>query len=288
MLFRSYSGYLRLDYYSAGLGDSASYNSDQAAVSALSALTPEKTVWLNIDNMTSFSFTPASLGFDAAKTGAYLLTYYAKPVNTSGYSKTTVENSFSLSGTVIGPGGTSRTLSSINVSTNTVLAGSMNFSVSKTAWYGNIQDTTDNFTRGSLYWIITATGTKIPAGLQLKDAPGSNQSIYGDIKTTPHVSIAGVYLSSIADAKDLTSAYTQISQLKDNSAFTAVPDNNWSWSVSNNTGTFTFNKAIDLNNQQLFIIIRTEPKSDAFSTSQARPAATFSNSLSMRDRKSVV
>ncbi len=281
--YLNYSGYLRLDYYSAGLGDSASYNSDQAAVSALSALTPEKTVWLNIDNMTSFSFTPKSLGFDAAKTGAYLLTYYAKPVNTSGYSKTTAGNSFSLSGTVIGPGGTSTTLSSINVSTNTLLAGSMNFSVSKSGWYGNIQDTSGGFTRGSLYWIITATGTKIPAGLQLKDAPGSNQSIYGDIKTTPHVSIAGVYLSSIADAKDLTSAYTQISQLKDNSAFTAVPDNNWSWSVSNNTGTFTFNKAIDLNNQQLFIIIRTEPKSDAFSTSQARPAATFSNSLSMRN-----
>ena len=281
--YLNYSGYLRLDYYSAGLGDSASYNSDQAAVSALSALTPEKTVWLNIDNMTSFSFTPASLGFDAAKTGAYLLTYYAKPVNTSGYSKTTVENSFSLSGTVIGPGGTSRTLSSINVSTNTVLAGSMNFSVSKTAWYGNIQDTTDNFTRGSLYWIITATGTKIPAGLQLKDAPGSNQSIYGDINTTPHVSIAGVYLSSIADAKDLTSAYTQISQLKeDNSAFTAVPDNNWSWSVSNNTGTFTFNNEIDLNNQQLYIIVRTEPKANVF-PSGTRSTATFTNALSMRN-----
>ncbi|MSS58240.1 Cna B-type domain-containing protein [Erysipelotrichaceae bacterium Oil+RF-744-GAM-WT-6] len=53
--------------------------------------------------------------------------------------------------------------------------------------------------------------------------------------------------------------------------------------MSGNAGIFTFNKAIDLNNQQLYIIVRTEPNANAFSTTQARPAATFINSLSMRN-----
>lgn len=252
-------------------------------MNALSRLTPSKTAWLKIDSMTSFSFTPISVAPNSAGTGAYLLTYYAKPVNTSSYSKTTAGNSFKLSGTVIGPGGTSMTLSPISVSTSTLLSGSKNFSVSKSAWYGNIQDTSGGFTRGSLYWIITASGTEIPAGLQLHDAPGGNQSIYGDIDTTPHVSIAGVYLSSVENADALTSAYTQISQIQNNNLFTVVSDDNWTWGVSGNAGTFTFNKAIDLNNQQLYIIVRTEPKANAFSTTQARPAATFKNSLSMRN-----
>ncbi|MGN1388162.1 MAG: hypothetical protein ACI4WR_00780, partial [Bulleidia sp.] len=281
--YLNYAGYLRLDYYSDGLGSSASYSSSQAAVNALSALTPAKTVWLNIDNMTSFRFTPQSLGFDSAGTGAYLLTYYAKPVNGSSYSKTTTGNSFALSGTVIGPGGTGRTLSSIQVSTSTTLSGSMNFSVSKSAWYGNIQDTSGGFSRGSLFWIITATGTQIPSGLQLQDTPGSNQAIYGDTSNTPHASIAGVYLSSVEDADALTSAYTQLSQIQNNNAFTEVPDSEWSWSVSNRVGTFTFNNSINLNNQQLYIIVRTEPATGAFNTSKARPTATFSNSLSMRN-----
>ncbi|MCI2155324.1 MAG: Cna B-type domain-containing protein [Solobacterium sp.] len=282
-LYLNYAGYLRLDYYSDRLGSSASFNSDQEAVNALSQLTPSKTAWLKIDSLNSFRFTPGSIGLDSAGTGAYLLTYYAKPVNTSSYSKTTAGNSFTLSGTVIGPGGTSILLSPISVSTSTLLSGSKNFSVSKSAWYGNIQDTSGGFSRGSLYWIITAAGTEIPAGLQLQDAPGGNQSIYGDIGTTPHVSIAGVYLSSVENADALTSAYTQISQIQNNNLFTEVSDNSWTWGVSGNAGIFTFNKAIDLNNQQLYIIVRTEPNANAFSTTQARPAATFINSLSMRN-----
>ena len=282
-LYLNYAGYLRLEYFPDGLGSSASFNSDQEAVNALSRLTPSKTAWLKIDSMTSFSFTPISVALDSAGTGAYLLTYYAKPVNTSSYSKTTAGNSFRLSGTVIGPGGTSILLSPISVSTSTLLSGSKNFSVSKSAWYGNIQDTSGGFSRGSLYWIITAAGTEIPAGLQLQDAPDGNQSIYGDIDTTPHVSIAGVYLSSVENADALTSAYTQISQIQNNNLFTEVSDNSWTWGVSGNAGIFTFNKAIDLNNQQLYIIVRTEPKANAFSTTQARPAETFINSLSMRN-----
>ena len=293
-----YAGYLRVDYYADGLGENASYTSDQAAAVALSALTPTNTFWLDIDDQKSFSFTPSSLSAKLGR-GAYLLTYYAKPVNAAAYSKVTTGNSFTLSGSVIGPGETTKTLAGVQVSTSIVLSGSMDFSASKTAWYGDIQDTavdgtTDvKFNRGSLYWIIEVNGSKIPRGTQLQDTP-RNSSVYGDINDVSHVSIAGVYLSSVESAESLANQYTAFSQIKNNDAFSPVPDTdsddstaNWRWSVSNGSGVFTFEKDMELDGKQLYIIVRSEPTSTAFSSSTStRRTATFSNSLSMRNSTS--
>ena len=284
-----YAGYLRVDYYANGLGENASYANDQAAANALSALTPSKTVWLDIDDKTTFSFTPSILP-DGFGTGAYLLTYYAKPVNAENYSKVTTGNSFTLSGSVVGPGGTSKTIAGVSVSTSIVLTGNVDFSASKTAWYGNVQDTAVDgttavkFNRGSLYWIIAVKGSKIPAGTELLDEPGSNNSVYDVVKGVENVSIAGVYLSSVESAEDLTNTYTEFSQIKNNPAFESVSDTQWSWSVSSGSGIFTFTQDMDLNGKQLYIIVRSEPKANVFAnSSDARHAVTFSNSLSMRN-----
>ena len=284
-----YAGYLRVDYYVNGLGENASYANDQAAANALSALTPSKTVWLDIDDKTTFSFTPSILS-DGFGTGAYLLTYYAKQVNAANYSKVTTGNSFTLSGSVVGPGGTSKTIAGVSVSTSVVLSGTVDFSASKTAWYGNVQDTAVDgttavkFNRGSLYWIIAVKGSKIPAGTELLDKPDSNNSVYDVVNGVENVSIAGVYLSSVESAEDLTNTYTEFSQIKNNSAFELVSGSLWTWSVSDGSGIFTFTQDMDLNGKQLYIIVRSEPKANVFAnSSDARHTVTFSNSLSMRN-----
>lgn len=287
-----YAGYLRVDYYADGLGENASYTSDQAAAVALSALTPTNTFWLDIDDQKSFSFTPSSLSAKLGR-GAYLLTYYAKPVNAAAYSKVTTGNSFTLRGSVIGPGETTKILAGVQVSTSVTLSGSMDFSASKTAWYGNVQDTAVDgttavkFNYGSLYWIIAVKGSKIPAGTELLDEPGPNNSVYDVVNGVENVSIAGVYLSSVQSAEDLTNTYTEFSQIKNNSDFEPVSDTLWTWSLSGGSGKFTFTQDLDLNRKQLYIIVRSEPKKGVFAQSRdPRHTVTFSNSLSMRNSSS--
>lgn len=284
-----YAGYLRMDYYAGGLGENASFANDADAAAALSKLSPTKTVWFDVDDMTAFSFAPGRLSSDFG-TGAYLLTYYAKPVNAESYSKVTTGNTFTLSGSVVGPGGTSKIIAGVSVSTSVVLSGSVDFSASKTAWYGNVQDTAVDgttavtFNRGSLYWIIAVKGSKIPVGTELRDTPDSNNTVYDVVNGVENVSIAGVYLSSVESAEDLTNTYTEFSQIKNNSAFEPVSDTLWTWSVSDGSGIFTFTRDMDLNGKQLYIIVRSEPKANVFAnSSDARHTVTFSNSLSMRN-----
>ena len=71
--YLQYAGYLRLDYYQSGISSDVSGKTDAEVADTLSGRTPDRTVWLDINGMTSFNFSPRSLSSDLGQ-GAYLLT----------------------------------------------------------------------------------------------------------------------------------------------------------------------------------------------------------------------
>lgn len=96
------------------------------AATKLEEKTPSETNWVDIHDGKQFSFSPEKFG-NKKKTGAYLLTYYATPKNVESLTQVSSGNSFSLGGTVIGPGGTSIKLAGVKVSTSMIIEGGNNF-----------------------------------------------------------------------------------------------------------------------------------------------------------------
>ena len=126
-----YTGYLKIDYYEKGLSTSPA--TDAEAVRLLEAQTPARTVWADIQSETQFSFSPTDLGLPKDR-GAFVLTYYASPNHVEDVSQVTSGNSFELTGTAVGPGGSSVELSGVRVSTSAVVEGGKNLDAVKSGW----------------------------------------------------------------------------------------------------------------------------------------------------------
>lgn len=286
--YLAYTGYLKIEYYDTGLKEDP--DSDKEAAAKLEEKTPTQTIWVNIQDGKQFSFSPKKLG-DESKKGAYLLTYYATPKNVEDLTQVSSGNSFSLGGTVIGPGGTSIKLSGVKVSTSTIIEGGKNFEANKSGWY---YDTTKankgDWTHGSLYWIIEAHGNEIPAGTVFRDAPK-----YGNVHYIRGTSIVGVYKGKLPDGKSFKDCYgtaqdlstdTQLQKLIGNETNGGkLPENaDYQWeSTGKNAGKYadiTLKKNIHLEDgEHLYIILRTEPNRN-FSL---RDGITYTNELQTKD-----
>lgn len=274
--FLHYAGYLKLDYYGDGVSSSVSNRSDSDVAKTLAAKTPTRTVWLNINDMTSFSLSPKNLESKFGK-GAFLLTYYAKPI-TGAFSSVKTNNTFTLSGTIIGTGGTSYILPAMSVKTNVTVTGSTNYSAHKYGWYYDPNDTSNGFANGKLYWIITVDGTKVPAGMQLNDVPGK------ETNHTTEKSVVGIFFGDTPDeGSSITDTYGIYSELSADPSFEQVAASNYSWS-SNKTsgeGTLTFNNDIAIpTGKTMYIILVTYPNSKP--SDDARKQTTYINKLQER------
>lgn len=286
--YLAYSGYLRLDYYSTGLAETP--ESDAAAVQALQNQTICSTLWVNIDGQKSFQFTPTDLHLEN-NGGAYVLTYYATARNTENISQVNSGNSFTLSGTVIGPGGTRVTLSGIKVTTSVIIEGEKSLQAEKSGWYfDHTKAASGDWTNGSLYWVIEVSGTEIAEGTQLKDTVGSSPDHY--MRGT---SMVGVYLGTLPEGESFTHYYGMVEELSEDTGDGknltklsgnetnggTIPANaDYSWKADNNTATITFQKTISLDgDQHLYIVLRTAPSSAL----NGRDARTYTNSLSLKD-----
>ncbi|MDD6439165.1 MAG: SpaA isopeptide-forming pilin-related protein [Lachnospiraceae bacterium] len=273
--YLQYAGYLRLDYYQSGISSDVSGKTDAEVADALSGQTPDKTVWLDINGMTRFNLSPKSLSSELGQ-GAYLLTYYAAPV-AGNFSRATSGNSFTLSGSIVGTGGVTYSLPSMNVKTSTTVSGSLDYSVKKEGWYYDSKDTAGNFTYGKLYWVITVSGSKIPAGVQFQDSPG-NQPQHA---TTD--SIAGIFIGdAVADDSSITDKYEYYSQIKDNPLFIRVNQAAYGWDLTKyqgrltGGGILTFNKDITIpDGKKMYIILMTTPNKSG----GQREQRAFYNSL---------
>ena len=272
--YLQYSGYLKVEYFKNGVDNSVSSGSDSSVADALENRTPDKTVYLDIDGMDSFSFSPSDLDSSLGR-GAYLLTYYAKPV-TGNFSKVVTGNSFTLSGSIIGTGGMEYTLPAMKVTTSTTVTGSTDYTAHKYAWYYDNTETSGNYQYGKLYWVITVDGTKIPKGVQLQDVPGKAPN------HTTADSIAGIYFGTTpTDGSSFTDHYAYYSQVEGNSDFTKLDSSYYSWTSNSNSGagTLTFNQDVSIpDGKTMYIILTTAPNASW----GLRENRSFNNTLNER------
>ena len=276
--YLQYAGYLRLDYYQSGISSDASGKTDAEVADALSGQTPDKTVWLDINGMTRFNLSPKSLSSELGQ-GAYLLTYYAAPV-AGNFSRATSGNSFTLSGSIVGTGGVTYSLPSMNVKTSTTVSGSLDYSVKKEGWYYDSKDTSSLYKNGKLYWVFTVSGSKIPAGVQLRDKPLSQPH------HTTADSIAGIYLGAAAGSgTSLTDQYAYFSQIEGNDDFSKLESAAYSWSSDSTSGegVLTFQEDVEIpEGKQLYVILTTAPNNSW----GAREITSFQNTLYERSSSS--
>lgn len=276
--YLQYAGYLRLDYYQSGISSDVSGKTDAEVADTLSGRTPDRTVWLDINGMTSFNFSPGSLSSDLGQ-GAYLLTYYAAPV-AGNFSRVTSGNSFTLSGSIVGTGGGTYTLPSMSVRTSTTVSGSLDYSVKKEGWYYDSKDTSSLYQHGKLYWVVTVSGSKIPAGVQLRDKP-LEQPHHTTID-----SIAGIYLGAAAgNGTSFTEQYAYFSQIEGNKDFSKLGSGAYRWSSDSKSGegVLTFQTDVEIpEGKQLYIILTTAPNASW----GARDIASFQNQLFERSSSS--
>ncbi|MEE8808324.1 MAG: prealbumin-like fold domain-containing protein [Lactimicrobium sp.] len=275
-----YAGYLRLDYYEDGVNSSVSNGSDSDVVKAMEARKPTETIWLNINDMTSFNLSPKQLESTFGK-GSFLLTYYAKPI-TGAFSSVKTSNTFTLSGTIIGTGGTSYILPAMSVKTNVTVTGSTDYSAHKYAWYYDPNDTSNGFDKGKLYWIITVDGTKVPAGMQLHDVPGTTPS------HATKDSIVGIYFGNTPDeGSSVTETYGNYAELSADSSFEQIDSSNYTWELDGNgPGTLTFNNDIAIpNGKTMYIIVAIYPNNKP--SDNARTQTTYYNILQERSNSTL-
>ena len=286
--YLSYTGYLKVDYYADGLSTTPS--SDQEAVRLLEKQPVDHTVWVDINAGQTFSFSPADLRMTGKK-GAFVLTYYAEPKNTENVSEVTSGNSFGLSGTVVGPGGTQATLSGVQVSTSVVIEGGNKFEASKSGWYfDHNRASGGDWKFGRLYWVIDVSGREIQKGTQFRDIPSASASK----NLMRGTSMTGLYIGRIPDGKSFTEYYGSVSDLESDSSMKkltgndknggAVPaDADYSWAATNEQATITIRKDITLQEgEHLYIVISTAPNS----AMGQRVCRVFKNALEVKDSSS--
>lgn len=286
--YLAYTGYLKVEYYDTGLTTDAA--SDKEAVKKLQEKTPKDTFWINIHDGKQFSFSPKKLNENDGK-GAYLLTYYATPKNIEELTQVSSGNSFSLAGTVIGSGGNSIKLPGVKVTTSTIIEGGKNFEASKTGWYYDpTKAAKGDWTHGSLYWIIEASGNEIPAGTVFRDVPQS-----GNVHYIRGTSMVGVYKGKLPEGTTFKDCYGTVEDLKgdtrlqklignENNGGTLPQDADYQWeSVGSNAGKYAdikLKKDVHLEEgEHLYIVLRTEPNR----TFSLRDGIQYNNALQTRD-----
>ena len=284
--YLAYTGYLRIDYYAKGLSSQPA--TDKEAVRLLEEQKVTQRVWADIHDGTVFSFAPEDIEFPEKK-GAFVLTYYAVPKNVEDVSQVSSGNSFGLSGTVVGPGGTKTEISGVRVSISVVIEGEKKMEAVKQGWYfDHNRDATGDWKYGHLYWVIDVKGSEIDAGTEFKDVPST---ISGQKHLQRATSMTGLYVGKIPDEKSFTEYYGTVKDLTADTNMRkltgnvrnggAVPaDADYSWSATNEQATIRIRKTLQLKEgEHLYIVIQTAPNT----AMAARNCRTFVNSLEIKD-----
>ena len=261
----AFVGYVKVDAFHIDQEAPASSLTDQAALNYFAGKDPAETFWVKIDGKTQFAITPKTCSPN--QNHAYRLTYYAQP-NASG--TVLVTNEFGLSGTV-GYGEKTYNLAGIKASAQVTVSGDNSFAAQKHAlFYEPAQVTEGNYSKGTLYWAIRVDGKSLPAGFALKDTPAAGTGITGN-----HIhedSLIGVYTG---ETDLILSDYKTLDALK--SSLIEVQSNNYTSNREDSQPlTVTFKEEITLENQSLYVLVKTEP--DAL-PQNPRDVFTYSNGL---------
>lgn len=231
---------------------------------------PVKTKWLNIDGKSSFALKPSDIGWESQQY-SYQFEYYAKPKDLGNISKENVTNTFKLD-KASRNGKDFLFEDAVKSSQTVILTGSYNLNAKKKAWYyEKPEENATTWQNGQLYWIIEVKGNVIKKGTQIKDAIFGNSDVTDSFMHPDGTSIAGIYKGNLGEIE------------KSYKNFTGFESSNQSGNVQNITEKFTLtynttkqgwneNQCNDMfikanedivleENQNLYIIVRTEPMS---------------------------
>lgn len=273
-----YVGYMKVEALEAdsisrdlnkGTNDTYTLNSNYTRVD---------TKWVKINGQKTFSLKPSELGW-TDKNYAYRFTYYARPDDLSTFTETKVKNKFTLEG-VVKKGDGTFTFNKEDVSRETTLTikGNLNLNANKQSWYYKEPDS-NTWTNGELYWVVDIGGTQINKDMVFRDLIKTGDGI------TPsnlrQGSLVGIYKGTLPEGKNI-SDYKDIEDLKNNSGLAPIDDKFNSQLNGTNELLLTAKDDIQLGNEKVYMIIKSEP-SELPSPTNNRDTKTFKNSISIEE-----
>lgn len=275
-----YVGYMKVEALEAdsisrdlnkGTNDTYTLNSNYTRVD---------TKWVKINGQKTFSLKPSELGW-TDKNYAYRFTYYARPDDLSTFTETKVKNKFTLEG-VVKKGDGTFTFNKEDVSRETTLTikGNLNLHANKQSWYYKEPNKDSNtWTNGELYWVVDIGGTQINKGMIFRDLIKTGDGITPS--TLQDGSLVGIYKGTLLEGKNI-SDYKDIEDLKNNSGLAPIDDKFNSQLNGTNELLLTAKDDIQLGNEKVYMIIKSEP-SELPSPTNNRDTKTFKNSISIEE-----
>lgn len=237
-----------------------------------------ETKWVKIDGQKSFSLMPSDLGWKD-ENYAYRFTYYAQPDDLSTFTETKVKNKFTLEG-VVKKGNGTFTFKQEDVSKETTLTIKGNLNANKQSWYYKEPNTDSNtWTNGELYWVVDIGGSQINKDMVFRDLIKTDDGITNSILREG--SLVGIYKGTLLEGKNI-SDYKDIEDLKNNSGLTPINDKFISQLNGTNELLLTAKDDIQLGNEKVYMIIKSEP-SELPSPTNNRDTKTFKNSISIEE-----
>lgn len=239
-----------------------------------------ETKWVKIDGQETFSLKPSELGW-TDKNYAYRFTYYAKPDNLDAFTETKVKNKFTLDG-VVKKGTGKFTFNKEDVSKETTLTikGTLNLHTNKQSWYYKEPNTDSNtWTNGELYWVVDIGGSQINKDMVFRDLIKTGDGITNSILREG--SLVGIYKGTLPEGKNI-SDYKDIEDLKNKSGLTPIDDKFTSQLNGTNELLLTAKDDIQLGNDKVYMIIKSEP-SELPSPTNNRDTKTYKNSIYIKE-----
>lgn len=241
------------------------------------------TKWVKIDGQKSFSLKPSKLGWKDKndKNYAYRFTYYAQPDDLSTFTETKVKNKFTLEGVVKKGDGTFKfNQEDVSKETTLTIKGNLNLHANKQSWYYKEPNTDSNtWTNGELYWVVDIGGTQINKDMEFRDLIITGDKITGS--TLREGSLVGIYKGTLPEGKNI-SDYKDIEDLTKNSGLNSIDGRFTSQLNGTNELLLTAKENIQLGNEKVYVIIKSEP-SELPSPTNNRDYKTFKNSISIKE-----
>lgn len=280
-----YVGYMKVDALEAEV-NSQKLQWDEASQNykLQSTYNVVETKWVKIDDQKTFSLKPSELGW-TNKNYAYRFTYYARPDDLSTFTETKVKNKFTLEGVVKKGDGTITTFDKEDVSRETTLTikGNLNLTANKQSWYYKEPDS-NTWTNGELYWVVDIGGTQINKDMVFRDLIKTGDGITQS--NLQEGSLVGIYKGTLPEGKNI-SDYKDIEDLKNNSGLTPINDKFISQLNGTNELLLTAKDDIQLGNEKVYMIIKSEP-SELPSPTNNRDTKTYKNSIYIKEDGSYV
>lgn len=278
-----YVGYMKVEALEAESISSDLNKGENDTYTLSSNYKPVDTKWVKIDGQKSFSLMPSDLGWKDKndKNYAYRFTYYAQPDDLSTFTETKVKNKFTLEGIVKKGNGTFKfNKEDVSKETTLTIKGNLNLHANKQSWYYKEPNTDSNtWTNGELYWVVDIGGTQINKDMEFRDLIITGDKITGS--TLHEGSLVGIYKGTLTEGKNILD-YKDIEDLKNKSGLTSIDGEFTSQLKGTNELLLTANKNIQLGNEKVYMIIKSEP-SELPSPTNNRDYKTFKNSISIKE-----